>query len=578
MSIKTLTAFIATIIFSSLGTANEIDASFGHYSPKPAFEETISSSFYVTMRDGVKLAMKIERPAKNGKAVTGKFPIIWHHTMSVSRSHRDGTGGFVSAFHQMPTLAKHGYVVAQVARRGNGQSFGIRRGYHDRTEAYDAYEVNEWLAKQSWSDGNVGLYGCSNTGDAALHAMTVQPPALKAVFASCFSWHKFDAFRRGGIFAQWGTGPTRSIESDMQVEAIDGDENKVLLREAVEERQVSTPLLEMWKSLPFRNSWSPLVGSRFWWEGSGASYMDQIQRSNIPLYVMGGWHDELRDQGMITFLNVPNSRVVIGPWKHCKSNEFPMLEEIHRYFDYHLKGIQTGIEQQPKIHYYTMDNPSEGEWKSSNQWPLANKKETVLYVSKTDLKSTASNANNTKTNSLSFITKKEDTCPLEGPNSQPCAEHAAGISYTGEKLEQAMVVTGHPVMNLWMSSTTDDANIFAYLEDVAPNGNVTVVTEGRLKASLRKEHTAPWKMPQGVPWHRANIEDSQPLEANQRVNLRFDLLPTSWVFKKGHKIQVSVTSSDYRERLRDFSAKQQITLYSGKQYPTHITLPIEPKS
>src|SRR5690606_1629981 len=106
---------------------------------------------------------------------------------------------------EFPNLAHHGYVVVQVARRGLGQSFGVRRGYHDRNEAQDAYEITQWLAEQPWSDGRVGVYGCSNSGDAALHVMSVRPPALKAVFAGCFSWHKYDAFRRGGIFAQWGT-------------------------------------------------------------------------------------------------------------------------------------------------------------------------------------------------------------------------------------------------------------------------------------------------------------------------------------------------------------------------------------
>jgi len=70
----------------------------------------------------------------------------------------------------VPSLTEYGYVVVQVARRGNGQSFGVRRGYNDRTEDDDAYEMKEWLARQPWSNETVGIYGCSNTGDAAMHA------------------------------------------------------------------------------------------------------------------------------------------------------------------------------------------------------------------------------------------------------------------------------------------------------------------------------------------------------------------------------------------------------------------------
>lgn len=566
------TLIVIVVAISSMPiSANQIASSFGHYTPEQAFPDLVSTSFYIEMRDGVKIAVNVERPAKNGQAVDGQFPVIWHHSLSASRAERDGTGGSGSAFNKMPSLAKFGYVVVQVARRGNGQSFGVRRGYHDRNEAQDAYEITQWLAEQPWSDGNVGLYGCSNTGDAALHAMTVQPPALKAVFAGCFSWHKFDAFRRGGIFAQWGTGAMRTIEEDMKIQPLDGDEDKVLLRHAAEEHQLSTNLLAMWKSLPYRDSYSPLVGSRFWSEGSNASYLDQIKRSGIPLYVLGGWHDELRDQGMITFLNIPNTRVVMGPWQHCVNDDFPLFEEIHRFFDYHLKGLPTGIKEQPKIHYFTMQGGKSGVWKASDQWPLANHSDNVLYLAGTSLKPTVD-----KHHSLDFMTKKETTCQLQGPFSQPCSEHEAGLSYVADKLEKPLVVTGHPVVDMWIDSSTDDANIFAYLEDIAPDGKVTVVTEGRLKASMRKEATAPWKMPKAVPWHRNFVEDSQPLIPHEAVNLRFDMLPTSWEFKKGHRIQVSVTGSDYRERLRAFSEQQQkITIYSGKQYQSQIILPIE---
>lgn len=401
--------------------------------------------------------------------------------------------------------------------------------------------------------------------------MSVRPPALKAVFAGCFSWHKFDAFRRGGIFAQWGTGPVRSIEDDMRITPVMGDGDKVQLRKAAEEHQLSTPLLSLWQSLPFRDSWSPLVGSRFWSEGSAASYQDSIQRSGIALYVAAGWQDELRDQGLITFLNVPDSRVVVGPWKHCFSGDFPLLQEMHRFFDYHLKGFDTGLANDARIHYFTMTGKKSGQWQESNEWPLPTTKNKSLFLSDKELTAT-----NKKSHSQTLFPKPEKNCTPKwwGPFSQPCSRHAASVTYTAQALDQAVTVTGHPVIDIWISSTLEDANIFAYLEDIAPNGDVTVVTEGRLKASLRKEAQAPWKMPAGLPWHRAYAEDSQPLKPGEIVNLRFDLLPTSWVFKPGHRIQLSITGSDYRERLREpASVEEKITVYSGRKHPSKIYLP-----
>ena len=339
-------ALAASLVASLPAHAQKTEARFGHYEPVAQFPETVGSSFYLPMRDGVKLALHVTRPARDGKPVEGRFPVIWHGQMSADGATSSTMPAYDIA--KFPSLAQHGYVVVQVARRGFGQSFGERRGYHDRNEAQDAYELTQWFAAQPWSDGRVGVYGCSNTGDAAMHAMAMRPPALKAVFAGCFSWHKYDAFRRGGIFAQWGTGPTRTIEEEMNVKPVDGDANKALLRLAVEEHQRSTPLFEMWKGLPYRDSYSPLVASRFWQEGSAANYLDQIRHSGAALYIMGGWRDELRDQGAIAFLNVPNSRIVFGPWLHCMNDGFLLLEEAHRFFDQYVKGIDLGMSSEPR--------------------------------------------------------------------------------------------------------------------------------------------------------------------------------------------------------------------------------------
>jgi predicted acyl esterase len=120
-------------------------AEFGHYQPAPQFDGWVSHSFYITLRDGVQLAMRVDRPANRGVSAEGRFPVIWHHSLSISQQRADGTGERATAFRRMHELTRHGYVVVQVARRGNGQSLGAMRGYHDRNEAQDAFEVTQWL-------------------------------------------------------------------------------------------------------------------------------------------------------------------------------------------------------------------------------------------------------------------------------------------------------------------------------------------------------------------------------------------------------------------------------------------------
>ena len=545
-----------------------VQASFGHYLPPAQFEGRVSSSFYLPMRDGTRLAVRVDRPANGGKAVDSRFPVVWHHNLSIAEAPANGTGN--QGFRELPELTRYGYVVVQVARRGNGQSFGVRRGYHDRNETQDAYEITQWLAGQPWSTGNVGMYGCSNTGDAGLQALTVAPPALKAAFLGCFSWHKYDAFRRGGIFAQWGTGPSRTIEQDVAVTPVDGDEQKRLLRQAAEEHQLSTNLFEMWKQMPYRDSYSQLVGSRFWGESSGSNYAEQIRRSGAAVYILGGWYDELRDQGLTAHLNIPGSKVVIGPWKHCENDDFPLFQEILRFYDQTLKGVDTGIRSEPAIHYFTMNAAPGTEWRATNDWPLANSVATKFAVGGTGAMALAGRPS-------SFNVNYQIDCAESklGPRAQPCHIVSAGPSFTGSTLRRDTEVTGSGVANLWITADAPDANVFAYLEDVAPDGTVRVVTEGRLKASLRSTQTAPWKMPAGVPWHRAYAEDAQPLVAGQPAELKFEIMPTSWVFKAGHRIQLTITGADPRERARDLQGlAKRITIVSDARHPSSLPLPL----
>ena len=547
-------------------------STFGHYAPARQYHGQVSEELYLPMRDGVRLAVRIDRPANEGKPVPGRFPVIWQAGLSVARTQPPAPGSGAAGLMDVPSLTEYGYVVVQVARRGNGQSFGSRRGYNDRTEAEDAYEVTEWLAAQPWSTGAIGVYGCSNTGDAAMHAVTIRPPHLKAAFAGCFSWSKYDAMHRGGIFAQWGTGPQRTIEQDMSVEPLDADGDRKLLRQAAEEHQRSTNLYALWREMPYRDSWSALVGSRFWAEGSIASYADELRASGVAVYIEGGWHDELRDQGLIALLNLPGARILIGPWKHCQNGSFELLQEMHRFFDTYLRGIDTGLAAEPRIHYYTMSGQGAGEWRAAESWPVAGIRSTRWYLARKDVLSQAPPIREIK---QTFRVNTEISCPAGGvgPLMQPCHLPGEGLSFASAPLRAPLEVTGNAVATLQISADRTDANVFASLEDLAPDGRIEVITEGRLKASLRAEHEPPFRVP-GTPWHRSYAADAQPLVAGESATLRFDLMPTSYVLSAGHRLQLTITGADYRERDRDPQEQgMRIDVYSGAGHLSYLELP-----
>lgn len=570
-----LVVMVGALLGLAAGTSSAAEASFGHYQPAAQFTEHVSTTQYLPMRDGVRLALRITRPARDGKAAPGAFPVIWQHALSVTEAPDSTLTPAAAGLSQVPALVAYGYIVVQVARRGNGQSFGIRRGYNDETETDDAYEITEWLARQPWSTGAVGIYGCSNTGDAAMHALSGRPPHLKAVFAGCFSWSKYDAMRRGGIFAQWGTGPQRTLAEDMAVEPVDGDADKKLLAEAAAQHQLSTNLLQMWQQLPYRDSWSALVGTRFWSESSVSDYAQQLRQLQVPVYIMGGWHDELRDQGIIALLNLPQSRILIGPWKHCMNPGFELLQEIHRFFDTYLKALPTGLAAEPRVHYYTMNDAGGGSWHSAATWPVPGEHSERWYLSGGQQLTPRAP---TRQALSTFPVRTDVDCPEGGvgPFMQPCLHPGQGLTLTSAPLDHERIITGNPVIRLRLRADHADANLFAYLIDIGPEGHTSVITEGRLKASVRAERPAPFVVP-GTPWHRAYAQDVQPLQAGEAVTLHFDFLPTSYRIAAGHRLGVAVMGADYRERLRDpGAAGTRITVQSSAADPSWVDLPLLP--
>ena len=573
-------AALALLAAASWGAAAQTEKAsrLGEYRGfSPAlFTEQLRQSIYLPLRDGTRLAVDIHRPAAGGKAVETAYPVIWQHALS----RRTPTDAATTSITRMvPELVKYGYVVVEVERRGLGASFGARRGYNDRTEARDAYEVTEWLARQPWSSGKVGVIGCSNTGDAAMHAASYAPPSLKAVMAGCFSWNKYDGFLRGGIPAQWGVGPEQPLQAQLRNAApVDGDDDRTLLRQAIEQHRDSTALAAMWRSMPYRDSWSDIVASRFWLEGSVSTQRDALVRSGAAFYIFGGWQDDFRREGLVAWANLQRSnptRVLIGDWLHCRHPGFDMIAEAHRFFDRWLKGVDNGIDREPPLHLVTVGAEPEQAWRSYTVWPPVDttaRRHTLVVKRAADPAAEQSLVEAGKPGAprIELPVRAATPCPEAGSLTQPCP-HSGGLRFTGPVLKADTTLTGHPIARLWIASPQSEQNVFVYLEDVAPDGSVRIVTDGRLKASLRALHRPPYDA-LGLPWQRALEADHQPLVAGEPVALTFDLLPLAHVFKAGHRMRVVITGNDPRERVAT-AIGHRLTLVSDARRPSTITLP-----
>ncbi len=573
---------VVLLIAAASPKAASAQSTFNVPAPTPEYTEQVATSFHLPLRDGTRIAISLHRPSINGVPVETPLPVIWHHALDIEpagvrRTDEAAPGGRAP----LSELTRYGYVVAIAARRGNGASFGTRRGYEDFTEGFDAYEINEWLAVQPWSDGKVGMYGCSNTGEAAMHAVVNRPPSLKAVFAGCFARDRYDGHTRGGIIAQYGTGPTRTIEDDLRATPVQGDEDRILLRQAADEHQASTNLFALMQSMPYRDSWSPLVMARFWSEVSIGAYLSQVRASNIPIYIQGGWYDDFRTEGLITLANLPGqARIIIGPWRHCIHPGFDLRAEQVRFFDHYLKGKDTGIQNDAPIHYFTIGAPEGQEWRTADVWPLADADNRRLFLSGAALTESAPRRAGAQSLTVDYapVCPPDPVEPNFGPFAQPCRSSAQNVTVAARTFDRDTEVTGNPLAELWISSTAPEQPVFAYLEDVAPDGTVTAISEGRQRASLRRVVEAPWNT-MGTPWRRSWAEDHQPLEPGVPVKVEFDLLAVSYVFKAGHTLRVSITGSDARERARtEVSPAPTLTVHTGADTPSSVVIPFRPRA
>ena len=579
---------------------------FGDYkgvSPAP-YDTWVRTSFYLKMRDGVRLAVDILRPARKGIVETKPLPAVWTHTRYRRASIVNGKiHSSLEAPHLM-ALLQRGYVLAAVDVRGAGASFGVIRGIFTPEESQDAYEVTEWLAKQPWCDGKIGMFGASYLGITQLMAAARKPPHLKAIMPMVSLFDLYDMGTPGGVqrddFIRTWSDLTRYLDLQPGVAPVDEDRDGRLLKAALEEHKQNRSLWEAMASLRFRNDKDPLTGAIPNMDWQPAGVLKAINESGIPVYLFGGWNDAFtRDQFLLwRNLTVPK-RLTVGRWSHSPKDKDLVKEEVVllaveslRWYDHWLKGLDTGLQAEDPIFYQVMRSPKAAEWKSAKDWPIADAAASDFYLGQGRSGSVASVNDGRLQTSPPKAGQAHDLFTVEysatsgtttrwdnavgGGFGYPdmAANDLKGLTYTTAPLTEDLQVTGTPVLRLWVASTATDADVFAYLEEVDPQGVSTYVTEGVLRASDRALGTAPYDN-FGWPYHRGYPEDVQPLVPGQRVELVFEMQPTATVFDKGNRLRLTLTGADKDNAATPkLDPAPELTVYRDKDRPSSLRLPV----
>jgi len=574
------------------------------------------TSQYLPMRDGVKLAVDVYLPSdwKPGD----RLPAIlyqtrywrameyrWPFSVFTDPLPRGLTGQYTKRF------LGNDYAWVSVDVRGSGASFGTRPYSHSPAEIKDGAEIVEWILQQPWSNGHIGSFGISYSGASAELLLVNQHPAVKAIapMYSGFDLYPEIAFP-GGIHHTWFTNTwsqiTKSLDQNQLpfggwvaslairgVLPVHEDHDTQLLNQAIASHTSNwNPHQEAqditFRDDPPRSNHIPSIDALgpFW-------YRQAIDNSGAAIYNYSGWFDGAYQHGAIRrylTLTNPDNRLIIGPWDHggrrrispssIGPTQFDHAGELLKFFDYHLKGIPTGIAQEPPIHYYTMGTD---QWKATTSWPPTSIQHTLYLAPNLALRKapppeqeghdvyevnpTAGTGEESRWHTLVGL-------PINNPYPDRSEQDTKLLLYTSPPLGENIEVTGHPTVTLSMSTSNHDATVFVYLEDVNEDGEVTYVTEGMLRAIHRKINPtqAPYRDP--VPYRTYQQADSLPIGPGDIMTLKFDLLPTSFVFKKRHRIRLAIAGVDKDHFLQLADPPPTFRVNRNARHPSHLTLPV----
>jgi predicted acyl esterase len=511
---------------------------------------------WIKMPDGVRLAADLFLPT--GGEPGERFPVIWEYIPYRKAEARSRSHSFYSYF------VRRGYVVARVDIRGSGNSEGklIEYEYTDQ-EQRDAEVIIDWFSKQSFSNGNVGMFGISWGGFNSIHMAMRNPPALKAIIAI----QATDDLYQDDVHFIDGMMHVDSYEIGQDLaNAVPGAPDFVIDDKYFRERFDTLPWLLIYKRQQ--------RDGPFW---DRASLNTDYSRINVPTFVIGGWYDGYRDSvpRMLEHLQAP-VKGLIGPWGHSLPHQGypkPQIEWRHeavRWFDHWLKGRDTGIVDEPRFavymrHWHPPDPHLEeapGEWRWEEGWPIERTQYRTLHP-QPDHSLTTSDPES-DVHQLRYI----PTVGIEAggpvmwwgdmaPDQRPT--DALSLVYDTAPLESELEILGLPKVLLNASADAPLAHWLARLSDVAPDGTVTQVAGAGLNGA-----------------HRDSAEKPEALEPGRIYPLEIEMHFTSWVFPKGHRIRLAVNNAQW-PMIWPTPHLMTTSLHLGGERPTHLVLPVVPR-
>ena len=555
----------------------------------------------VPMRDGVKLAIDIFRPEGEGR-----FPVV----LSQIPYNKNGGAG------RARWLAARGYAVVNADVRGRYESEGTWDPFNSKHKT-DGYDLVEWLARQPWSSGKVGTWGLSYMGWTQWWTATQAPPSLVAMVpevappdqfrnlpyqegilrAAAMNWACRMAGRPANVVAEGGYGGFTHMrfEDLMHTPYIDlANHPKVK----------DTPWLDTW----IRDN----LSTSDYWKGISYQSQESYEKIKAPALAVSGWFDADFSGTPMNYLGMKQygataearrPRMVVGPWSHTGRGRSLLRFDygetaaidwdgyICRWFDYHLKGVENGVLDDPPVHLFIMGR---NQWRAASDWPLAETKWTRFYLHSGGKANSSAGDGTLSTTPPGneppdrYTYDPLDPTPsmysgvhIDGPvDSRDCSIRQDVLVYSTPPLEEEIEVTGPITAKLYAATSARDTDWMVRLIDIWPDGYAALLCDGVLRARSRDPE-------RGGAFNSAKLSRIEPGEVYEYL-IEF-WRATGNAFLKGHRIRVEISSSYYPYYLRNLNTGAdnvgletshvvaQQTIHHDAQRPSHVVLPVIPK-
>ena len=579
-------------------------------------------SCYVTMRDGIRLAVDVYLPQAipPAAAIAGvRFPAIAILTPYYRRFKVMGAGVDPSpnAAKYRDFFASRGYAIVVVDVRGCGASFGTRDSFRSPREREDYRELADWIVGQAWSNGVIGSTGISYLGAASCFLASTGHPAVKAIaplfaVSDTYSDHVFP----GGVMCTTVTANyddlVRALDLDQREnlapypyfndarfagpQPVDEDGDGTLVRAAIEDHRNSFRLRDLAPEMAYREEATPHDPALHSGACSPYWYLSQAA-GKVAIYSISGWYDgsAFVNGSISRFLTQGGSddRLLLGPWDHggrtngspfrgtSAEPEFPLLAEVLRFFDQHLAGMDTGIGEEAVIHFHTV---REEKWQAASQWPPHPATTRLFLQPAGGLATETPPQQSLAPYQVSFTTGTGSSTRYERLGALAVTDYYQDwmgreegmVTFTTAPFDAKVELTGHAVVELNVSTSEHDGSVFVYLSEVDAQGKSWFITEGALRMLHRATAECPPNYRTTWPFRSFHRGQAKRMVPGVPEMLRFALLPISWQFQSGSRLRVSIAGTDadhYAQVPHGRPPRLEITLGGGNA--SFIDLPIK---